>query len=44
MTLLDLQGMEPTMGASDPMHGGRGSQVSLLICETSQLSVTLCTP
>jgi len=28
----------------DPSNGGRGSQVSLLICETSQLSVTLCTP
>jgi len=34
--------MEPTM--ADTNHGGRGSQVSLTICETSQLSVTLCTP
>jgi hypothetical protein len=41
MALLDLQGME-TKG-----HGGGGggsSEVSLLVCGHSNLSVTLCTP
>jgi hypothetical protein len=41
MALLDLQGMETTSG-----HGGGGgsSEVSLLVCGHSELSVALCTP
>jgi hypothetical protein len=39
MALLDLQGMETTTG-----NNGGSSEVSLLICDHSDLSVTLCTP
>ncbi|MFJ4963625.1 Lanthionine-containing peptide SapB precursor [Streptomyces sp. ADI96-02] len=43
MALLDLQAMETP---ADETFGelATGSQVSLLICEFSSLSVTLCTP
>ncbi|WP_103501241.1 MULTISPECIES: SapB/AmfS family lanthipeptide [Streptomyces] len=45
MALLDLQMME-TPAAEEEAFGelATGSQVSLLICEHSSLSVTLCTP
>lgn len=43
MTLLDLQAMEtPAEEAFGDI--ATGSQVSLLVCEYSSLSVTLCTP
>ncbi|MEI7034495.1 SapB/AmfS family lanthipeptide [Streptomyces pratensis] len=43
MALLDLQAMETQ---ADESFGelATGSQVSLLVCEYSSLSVTLCTP
>jgi hypothetical protein len=41
MALLDLQGMEPVTGDTDERGG---SEVSLLICGNSELSVVLCTP
>ncbi|MFD6415778.1 SapB/AmfS family lanthipeptide [Streptomyces sp. NPDC060194] len=43
MALMDLQAMEtPAEEAVGDL--ATGSQVSLLICEFSSLSVTLCTP
>ncbi|MER6192765.1 SapB/AmfS family lanthipeptide [Streptomyces cyaneofuscatus] len=43
MALLDLQAMEtPAEEAFGEL--ATGSQVSLLVCEFSSLSVTLCTP
>jgi len=39
MTLLDLQGMETTGGG-----GGGDSDVSLLLCHHSDISLTLCNP
>ncbi|QNE78832.1 SapB/AmfS family lantipeptide [Streptomyces finlayi] len=43
MALLDLQAMETS---ADESFGelATGSQVSLLVCEHSSLSLTLCTP
>ncbi|ASY36073.1 MULTISPECIES: SapB/AmfS family lanthipeptide [unclassified Streptomyces] len=43
MALLDLQVME-TPEEEGFQDIATGSQVSLLICEYSSLSVTLCTP
>jgi hypothetical protein len=40
MALLDLQGMDTTTNN----NGAGSSEVSLLICGHSNLSVTLCTP
>ncbi|MFI9024351.1 SapB/AmfS family lanthipeptide [Streptomyces sp. NPDC053560] len=43
MALLDLQAMDtPTEEAAGDL--AHGSQVSLLICEFSSLSVAACTP
>ncbi|MEU6113429.1 SapB/AmfS family lanthipeptide [Streptomyces sp. NPDC047117] len=43
MALLDLQAMDtPAEEATGDL--GTGSQVSLLICEYSSLSVVACTP
>jgi hypothetical protein len=43
MALLDLQAMDsPADEAFDEV--ATGSQVSLLVCEYSSLSVVLCTP
>jgi hypothetical protein len=43
MALLDLQTLEtPEEESFGELSGG--SQVSLLVCEYSSLSVTLCTP
>jgi hypothetical protein len=39
MALMDLQGMEPTTGEFNGT-----SEVSLLICGHSELSILLCTP
>ncbi|MBB1242357.1 SapB/AmfS family lantipeptide [Streptomyces durbertensis] len=44
MSLLDLQTMETPAVEESLDELATGSQVSLLVCEHSSLSVTLCTP
>ncbi|MFE7130628.1 SapB/AmfS family lanthipeptide [Streptomyces sp. NPDC057638] len=42
MALLDLQALETP--AEDSFEDATGSQVSVIVCEYSSLSVLLCTP